>query len=213
MARLRLAVFLVLLAVAAWWGLQHGLGTPSRWRDQWTGRSEAVAVPAFIALYAAATVALLPAGALSLAAGALFGPVIGVGAVWVGAMAGATAAFGLGRLLSGSMTRSFGGPRLARLNTYLDRRGLAAVLLVRLVPLFPFGWVNFAAALTTLTWRSYVVGTALGMLPGVLVYVVLGAGATRPGSPAFWIALAGFAVLTAGGSLLARRHRRATVQE
>lgn len=68
------------------------------------------------------------------------------------------------------------GTRLERVDQLLARRGLLAVLAVRLVPLVPFTAINYAAGLSTGRRRDYAWGTAVGIIPGTLSYVALGSG-------------------------------------
>lgn len=203
---LRTAVVLAAAGFALWWVLGHGVD-PAAWRRAWAGRSALASAAVFVGVYAAATVALLPVEALSLAAGAVFGPVFGVGLVWTGAMIGAAGAFALGRTMTPVRVRLAGSRRLARFDALVRRRGTAAVLVVRLVPLFPFGWVNYAAAFTAVGWRGYLVGTGVGILPGTVAYVALGGALTRAGTPVFFAAIGLLLAALAGGSWLARRGR------
>ncbi|RZU34497.1 TVP38/TMEM64 family protein [Blastococcus saxobsidens] len=167
------------------------------------------AAPAlFILLYAGATLAPLPKNVLSAAAGLLFGLVEGVGVVLLGALLGALAAFALGRALGRDAVERLTGARVARVDALLSRHGLLAVLGVRLVPVLPFTAINYAAGLTAVRIRDYVLGTALGIIPGTVAYVALGAYGTSPGSWPFVVAALVLVALTAGGVVAARRYRR-----
>lgn len=202
----RLAVFVVLGVGAGWLTLTQGAAVVVETRG-WVAGLGAAGVVAFVVIYAGATVALLPVSLLSAAAGVLFGPLVGVGAVWAGAMLGAAASFGLGRVLSRAAVEALAGPRIEALDRFLARNGLWAVLLVRLIPLFPFTLVNHGSAATAIRPRHYLAGTAAGIVPGVVVYVALGGTVDDPTSPEFLAAAAGFVVLTLGGLLVARRWR------
>ncbi|MDK3257367.1 TVP38/TMEM64 family protein [Blastococcus capsensis] len=167
------------------------------------------AAPAlFILLYAVATLAPLPKNVLSAAAGLLFGLVEGLVVVLLGALLGALAAFALGRALGRDAVERLTGARVARVDALLGRYGLLAVLGVRLVPVLPFTAINYAAGLTAVRIRDYVIGTALGIIPGTVAYVALGAYGTSPGSWPFVVAVLALVVLTAGGAVAARRYRR-----
>lgn len=166
----------------------------------------------FVVLFALATVAVLPVSLFSLAAGVLFGPVVGLALVWLGAMAGSLACFGLGRVLSRpALLRLAGsdraGPALTRLELFLGRRGLVAVLSMRLVPVVPFGPSSYVAGATALQVRDFVVGTALGILPGIVVFTVLGGTVGDPTSPAFLGAVGAFVLLLVASGAWARRNR------
>lgn len=162
----------------------------------------------FVLLYAVATLAPLPKNVLSTVAGVLFGLVPGVVLVLLAALLGAAGAFGLGRLLGRGAVERFTGARVARVDELLRRRGLLAVIGVRLVPVVPFTAVNYAAGLTAVRIRDYALGTALGIIPGTIAFVALGAYGTSPGSWPFVVAVVALVGLTAGGAVVARRSRR-----
>ncbi|MGD9989032.1 TVP38/TMEM64 family protein [Pseudonocardia sp.] len=162
----------------------------------------------FVLLYAVATLAPLPKNVLSTVAGVLFGLVPGVALVLLAALLGAAGAFGLGRLLGRGAVERFTGARVARVDELLRRRGLLTVIGVRLVPVVPFTAVNYAAGLTAVRIRDYALGTALGIIPGTIAFVALGAYGTSPGSWPFVVAVVALVGLTAGGAVVARRSRR-----
>lgn len=139
-------------------------------------RHTAAAVALFLGIYILQTALSLPGAAvLSLAAGAVFGFLPGAVLVNLGATTGATFAFLLARTLFREPVRRKFGHRLEKLNRELEREGLGYLLFLRLVPAFPFFLVNLGAGLTSLPLRSYILGTALGIVPGSLVFVNAGA--------------------------------------
>jgi uncharacterized membrane protein YdjX (TVP38/TMEM64 family) len=133
-------------------------------------------VAGFMAVYILQTALSLPgATILSLAAGAIFGPVWGTLYAVIAATIGATLAFLATRyLLHDTIQRRFGA-RLERLNRELEERGLNYLLFLRLVPIFPFFLINLGAGLTRLPLRTFCIGTLLGIIPGGFVYVNAGA--------------------------------------
>jgi uncharacterized membrane protein YdjX (TVP38/TMEM64 family) len=139
-------------------------------------RSGASGAVVFAAGYAGLTLTPLPKNALSTTAGLVFGFSTGLLVVWCGAVTGAMIAFGLARWLDRGRDR-VGGGRLERLDRLLARHGLLGSVLVRLVPVLPFTAINYGSGLTALPLRHYAVGTAIGILPGSVVFVGLGAGA------------------------------------
>jgi len=203
----RFVLFACLLAAAAVLALSRGTALVEDTRA-WVAGLGPLGIAAFVVAYAAATTALLPVSLLSAVAGVLFGPVLGTGVVWLGAMAGAGASFALGRVLSRPAIEALAGERLDRLDRFLARRGFLAVLVVRLIPLFGFVLVNYGAAATAVTARQYLAGTALGIVPGVVALVTLGGTADDPTSLAFLAAAGGFLLLAVGGGLVARRLNR-----
>lgn len=140
-----------------------------------TDRAGWLAPAAFIFGYAALTLAPVPKNVLSIAAGVLFGFAGALALVYTGAMIGAAAAFWLGRFLGREGVERLTGTRVEKVDQVLRRRGFAAVVGVRLVPVLPFTAINYSAGLTSLGWRPYFLGTGLGILPGTISYVALGA--------------------------------------
>ena len=139
-------------------------------------RTGAVGVVMFVAVYIAATVAFLPGSILTLAAGFAYGPVWGLAIAWSSAVAGATAAFLLGRtLLRDWAARKVSGSAWARaIETAVDREGFKLVLLLRLSPLVPFNLLNYVLSLSNVRLRTYVAASAVGMVPGGALYAYLG---------------------------------------
>ncbi|MEW5787312.1 MAG: VTT domain-containing protein [Pseudomonadota bacterium] len=128
----------------------------------------------FMVVYALATVLFLPGSVITLAGGALFGPVWGT--VWnlTGATVGASFAFLIARYLGADWVARKAGPRLASLNQGVSAEGWRFVAFVRLVPLFPFNLLNYALGLTRIPFLAYVLASWLFMLPGAIAYTWLG---------------------------------------
>jgi uncharacterized membrane protein YdjX (TVP38/TMEM64 family) len=206
-AWLRLALLAGLLLGGVVVVQRTGIPDADRIRSSLSGTGLA-GVVVFVAAYLACSLLVVPKGVLSAGAGLAWGFGPGVAVVLVGALLGAGAAFWLGRWLGRDSVARLAGTHLDRLDDLVDRHGVVAILLVRLVPLVPFTAVNYAAGLTSIRFAPYLLGTAVGIIPGTLAYVALGAYGTEPGSWEFLAAVAAFAVLTVGGGLAFRRSRR-----
>ncbi|MEV6209756.1 VTT domain-containing protein [Kitasatospora sp. NPDC051914] len=203
-ARLRLVLLVVLLAAAAGslllWSPAAALGGGSGpWR-----------LPVALAVYALGTLAFVPKPALNAAAGLLLGVAQGLPLAVAGTTLGAAGAFLLGRTLARDALRPLVKGRAATaLDRRLTERGFRSVLLLRLIPGVPFQAANYACALSGVRAVPFLAATAIGVLPGTAAYVVAGASAGSPTSPAFLLST-GVIVLLAAGSLLSlRRTRRA----
>ncbi len=134
----------------------------------------------YFAIYLGLSLIPCPKALVTAAGGALFGLVPGATLALLAALIGAVISFGLGRLLGrGAVDRLTRG-RFAEVDLLLRDHGLAAVLIVRLVPLVPFIAINYAAGLTGVRLRHFVLGSAVGMIPGSLAYAALGAYGTDP---------------------------------
>lgn len=157
----------------------------------------------FFAIYAALALIPSPKALLTAAGGALFGLWAGAGISLAAALVGAIISFGAGRSLGREAVDRLIRGRLARIDALLGDHGVSAVLIVRLVPLVPFTAINYASGLSGVRFRHYVLGSALGMIPGSLAYAALGAYGTNPWDLA--AALSALVVLVVGGSWWARR--------
>ena len=129
---------------------------------------------AFVFIYASATVAALPGSVFSVIAAALFGPFLGVLVVIVGATLGASLAFLVSRYFArkaveGWLSRS---EKFRNLDEMTERHGSIIVAITRLVPIFPFNLLNYGFGLTKVHFRTYVMWSAVCMLPGTILYVV-----------------------------------------
>lgn len=128
----------------------------------------------FMLIYALATVLFLPGSVLTLAGGALFGPVLGTFYNLTGATAGAVLAFLAARFFAAGWVERKAGGRLKQLKEGVEAEGWRFVAFVRLVPLFPFNLLNYALGLTRIPLSQYLVASYLFMLPGALGYTYLG---------------------------------------
>jgi uncharacterized membrane protein YdjX (TVP38/TMEM64 family) len=133
-------------------------------------RQFAWAGPAFVATYAIASTVGLPATPLTLIGGAVFGPWLGSLFNWIGATLGATGAYLLARALGREAVRSLLGARAAALDSFAGEQAFGALLRLRLLPIIPFNGINFGAGLAGVRPGPYVLATALGIIPGTMVY-------------------------------------------
>ena len=129
----------------------------------------------YAAAYALACL-VLPGSLITLAAGSLFGVVVGTAVVSAASVTGASLAFWLGRTLARGLVekRLAGNLRFRALDQAVAAGGFKIVLLTRLSPLFPFTLLNYAFSLTRVSFRDYLLASWVGMLPGTVMYVYLG---------------------------------------
>jgi uncharacterized membrane protein YdjX (TVP38/TMEM64 family) len=155
------------------------LETVKQNRDALLAYTEAhytMAILLSLMIYTLSTAFSIPgATVLSLTVGFLFGRWVGTGVILFAATLGATLVFLAARYLFADMARKKMNSGLAaRLINGFHDDAFNYLLFLRLVPLFPFWLVNLAPAFTPITTRTYVLGTAIGILPGCFVFANLG---------------------------------------
>ena len=206
---LRVAALAVLVVVGTVVVLAVGVPTVDEVRG-WVAAVGWAGPLVFAAVYVALTLTPVPASVLTIAAGLLFGVPVGLAVIVAGAMIGAIGGFSLSRLLGRDVVARLDSERLRRLDAMLARRGLLTVIGSRVVPLLPFGAFNYACGLTAVRARDYVLGTAIGILPGAAAYVTVGAYGADPSSVPL-SAVGGLVVLALVGVVVNRGRRRRAV--
>jgi len=169
---------------------------------------------AYVALHVLLTLVPVSKNLLAGVAGALFGLAGGIALSWVGAMVSAVVTFAIARRLGRAAVASMTGPRIDRVEEIMRQQGLLAVIIARVTPVIPFTVVNYGAGVTAVSTRDFVLGTAIGIVPGTVGYAALGASAGRDATT-FVIAGIVAVVLFAGSLLLgwrAARHQQRGVQ-
>jgi uncharacterized membrane protein YdjX (TVP38/TMEM64 family) len=181
----RLLPLLVLVALIA---LAYGLGVHDylsfdALRENRTDllafveRRSILAPLAYMLIYAAVIALSLPGGAvLTLAGGFMFGTVLATGLVVVGATLGACIVFLIAKTALGEPLRARAGPWLRRMEEGFAANALSYMLVLRLIPLFPFWLVNLVPAFAGVPLGTYAVATFVGIIPGSCVYASVGAG-------------------------------------
>jgi uncharacterized membrane protein YdjX (TVP38/TMEM64 family) len=220
--KLALAVVgLVALVVAA----RHlGAGRAIADTLRWVSSLGTAAPLAFIAIYILACVLFVPGSILTLGGGFLFGVVWGSVYVSIGATAGATCAFLIGRYIARDWIarKIVANARFAAIDAAVGREGWKIVALTRLSPVFPFNLLNYAFGLTRVRLFDYVLASWLAMSPGIVMYNYLGSLAgdlarlgaePRTRTPAQWaLDLVGLAATIAIAVYAARFARGALAQ-
>jgi uncharacterized membrane protein YdjX (TVP38/TMEM64 family) len=126
---------------------------------------------AYIGIYAVGTVVGAPGLLLTIVGGLTFGTVYGTLYVLVGANIGANLAFGLSRSLGREFVAKHVKGPIDAIDRQLHNQGLLRMIQLRLIPVIPFNILNFASGLSGIRHIHYFLGTLLGMIPGVFVYV------------------------------------------
>jgi uncharacterized membrane protein YdjX (TVP38/TMEM64 family) len=173
---------LVAFALVRWSGLGGllSLDTLRTHREAlagWVGANAVVAGLAYVAAYVTAVAFSLPGAVfLTLAGGFLFGAVAGTLLTVTGATIGATLVFVFARAILGANALDRFGAPAARLADGIRRNAASYLLVLRLVPLFPFFLVNLVPAFVGVALPTYVATTFVGIIPGTAVFSLAGAG-------------------------------------
>ncbi len=204
-------VLVVLLSLAAAWrwtplGEWLAFDTLSRFAE---GLKQSPAAPvAVLGAYVVGGVLVVPITALVAATVLVFGPWIGVVYALGGSLLSAATTYSLGRMLGRNAVRRLAGARLNRLSRRLGKRGLLAVVTVRMIPIAPFTVVNMVAGASHIGARDFLLGTLLGMAPGILAMVLFidrVAAAIRDPSAATLATVAGVLILVVAAAWALRR--------
>ncbi len=167
---------------------------------------------ALIFAYTPACLVMFPRPLITMAAVVVFGPVEGLIYSMAGVVLAGVVGYAIGRMVDRNTVRRLAGPKLGRLQGVLQKRGLLAVTLVRFVPIAPYAVVNVVMGAMRIKLWHFVLGTALGMLPGAIAATVLSDQAAAflrdPSRVNGWViagAVAAFVALAfAGHQLLSR---------
>jgi uncharacterized membrane protein YdjX (TVP38/TMEM64 family) len=165
-----MSLVVVMIALSYIFGIGEKLGAL---RD-WIQSLGALGAVVFVFIYAGATVAALPGLAITIVAGVIFGSLVGVIVVSIASTLGASMAFLIARYFARDATANWLARRekFKKLDDLTEKHGAIIVAIVRLVPLFPFNFVNYGFGLTKVRFWTYVSWSWLCMLPGTILYVV-----------------------------------------
>ena len=143
----------------------------------WVSQHALLAPVFYILLYIVVVTFSLPGGAMMTVGGAfLFGTLWGGLYTVVGATIGATLLFLIARTSLGSALKEKAGPWLTKMQDGFNENAMSYLLVLRLIPIFPFWLVNLAPAFLGVRLRTYVVATLIGIVPGTFVFSLVGSG-------------------------------------
>jgi uncharacterized membrane protein YdjX (TVP38/TMEM64 family) len=169
-------ILLVLLALSAIWrwtplGDLLDFSAIVTWADR---LREMEATPLIVAgIYLAGTLIMVPITLLILATAFVFGPLTGFLYAMGGSLLGAMSSYYLGHIVGRDTIRKLGGSRLNKVSRRLARHGIITIIALRVVPVAPFSLINIAAGASHILFRDFVLGTLLGMAPGILALTLL----------------------------------------
>ncbi|MGE2713808.1 TVP38/TMEM64 family protein [Mycolicibacterium litorale] len=172
------AAIVILVAVAWWVPIPNALEL----RD-WATSVGAWFPLVFLATHVVVTTFPFPRTAFTLAAGLLFGPLLGIGIAVAASTVSALLAVLLIRALGWQLSNLVSHPAVDRIDVRLRRRGWPSVIALRLIPAVPFAVLNYAAGASAVRLLPYSLATVVGLLPGTAAVVVLGDALTGQVNP------------------------------
>ena len=173
-------VFLLLIAGASYYLSQNGSAFSDNIRHllvsfrQDSGVLSANASIVTVGIFSILAILSFPITILIMLTSSLYGPWTGFLYVFFGSLFSAAAGFWIGHIAGRQFLRGMLGPRLRKINSMLERSGIISIVLFRMVPIAPFGLTNLAIGVSSVSFINYMVGTTLGMLPGMVALTILG---------------------------------------
>ncbi len=172
----RIAIGLLALGALAaawrWTPLREFVSLAALVRIAHSLQDSPVAPLAVLVAYVVGGLLVVPVTVMIVATGIVFGPLLGALYAFAGSLLSAAVTYGVGQHLGRNAVRRLAGSRLNRITRRLARKGAMAIAAVRLLPIAPFSVVNAVAGASHIRMRDFMVGTAIGMAPGILVTVV-----------------------------------------
>lgn len=171
------------------------------------------AVMVFVMLYTINTIILIPPIVImSLSAGFLFGPLLGILALSLGAFFGVTATFFIARYLGGEyVEQHFKNERLLEIKDKFEKNGFFIVLPIRLLGFPPWEVVNYVAGLSKIKYKDYILATMIGIFPAIIIQVIFSdrLGRWNWSDPNLWFAMGAFILLIIGPIIILKQREQA----
>lgn len=136
-------------------------------RGHWIGYAAAIGA------YMLGGIIMFPVTVLNVATILVFGPFYGLLLALCGSLASGMLTYGLGELVGRRTLRRLSGTRLDKLSKFLARRGVVSMVVIRMFPVAPFSLINLAAGASHIRLRDFLLGSLLGMSPGIVALAVL----------------------------------------
>lgn len=205
--RLKLIVALVLLAVVVAAAIVLPVPSAAELRS-WAGGHGVRTALLLLLAYSVLTVIPIPRTVFNLAAGLLLGNVVGIVVAIVATTIASGLSFGLARLLGRDLvSRHLHRASVRAVNERLSGGGVLAITSLRLIPVVPFAPMSYCCGVSSVRFGPYLLGTALGSLPGTIAVVVLGDALTGDTPPALLACYGVFALVGAIGLVKVLRTR------
>jgi len=157
----------------------------------------------FYGTYLITSIVLFPASLLSTASGVVWGPLLGTFYTVTAATLASTAPFFISRIFGRecilNMTQQ---NRMGKADLFLSKNGFVTIVLLRLIPFFPWDVVNYFAGICGFRFRDYILGTIIGIIPASFTYNLIGASLGKPLDPIRIAMITATVILTIATTLL-----------
>ena len=199
--------FGLLAALSIWIG---SVVTPQQLQDA-ISRCGSWAAIAYIGLFTLLPAFFFPVAVLALAGGLLFGLWWGSVYTFIGAILNCSLMFLLARHVGRERVEQLIQKKLSpvwqnRLQNLNSTGGFALLVILRLIPAAPYNLINYAFGLTSISFVKYIIGSAIGIIPGTLAFINIGDKALDVTSPEFWIAIGLLAALLGITGVIGKRY-------
>lgn len=134
-------------------------------------------------------VLIIPSNILSISSGIVFGPILGTILTSIGFFVSGSLAFFIARVLGQDAVNKILRGKALNLNNKLEQNGFKVLFFLRLIPVLPYDPVSYAAGLSKIKYRDFIISSVIGVVPEVICYSIIGENAMNPLSPKFFIPL------------------------
>lgn len=167
----------------------------------------------YIIMFALVPLTLFPDSILAIAGGLLFGLYEGYIYTAIGALIGSSISFYISRKLGRGIVKKFTKDKLDNIEQMVNKNGFSIILLLRLIPLFPFDVISYGSGLTSVSYKDFILATFLGTIPGILIFTNIGAQALDIGSEGFYISIAFLIMLVFISIILKKKFMENNINE
>ena len=150
-------------------GIEKHLGELQPWIKTWGIWAPGI----YLIIYLGIVIVSIPATPFGIVAGIIFGSILGITLIIIGASLGSALTFLIARYFARDAVSKWmeHNPRFQRLDRLIETHGTIIVIITRLVPLFPFNILNYGFGLTKIPFKTYIIWSTIGMIPGTVVFV------------------------------------------
>lgn len=162
----------------------------------------------FIILYTIRPLVFFPASIMTLSSVFIFGPYVGFLVSYIGETCSAVLTYTIGKYFG----KEFGLTKKiekTNIHVYLQKNGFLSIFILRIVPLFPFDFVNYSSGIFKISFKTYMAATLTGIVPGLIAFIFLGNSFLHPGQMPYAIAFV--LILISIGWILKRRFQKTVV--